>query len=59
MVQSLIFLNTKFQASNFVSVHVQPGLFWTWSETNIVGFLMLIFFSYLKEIMKKQVEIMM
>ena len=39
---STIALLLKYEISSFLpsSVTVQPGLCWTWSETQIVGFLM-------------------
>ena len=39
IVQSLYFLNPKFQTSSHLSVAVQPGLCETWSETPKTGFL--------------------
>ena len=39
IVQSLLYLNPKFQASSHLSVVVQPGLCRTWSETPKTGFL--------------------
>ena len=40
IVQFLFFLNPKFSRLDPASVTVQAGLCWTWSELQIVGFLM-------------------
>ena len=42
IVQSLCYLNLKFQVSN-----QQPGLHWTWSETQKTGFLVTLLISNL------------
>ena len=49
IVKSLYFLNPKFQAPSYVLwLNVQPGLCWTWSKTQKVGFLMtrLMYFQF-------------
>ena len=45
IVQSLYFLNPKFQASSYLLWLYSPLLSWTWSETSNTCFLGLIFFN--------------